>query len=381
MNTETQHTSDLLILRQAIDALVDETGVLIKIQATEFKLENPQHRADALVNIGLNNDIYVEVKRHAQHLNIGAVINQIKRLPGSAILAADYINPNMASKLKLANIQFIDTAGNAFINLEPLYIFITGKKLQKEKIEKTSGQVNRAFEPKGLLVTYAILTNQDLLNEPYRVIANATGVALGTVGWVIKALKAGGYTHNDAKEDNRRITNFPALLDRWVAAWPEKLKPKYRLGTFNTDEPYWWKKTNIEKYEGFWGGETAAAIYTNHLKPEITTVYIPRNQQAKLLSDMRLRKADKFDHSREYKNIVELYTPFWHLANDENISKEKHDWTFRNNKITNAIAEPGVVNPVLAYADLIATGDIRNIEAARVLYDERIARLDREDRS
>ena len=94
-----------------------------------------------------------------------AEINRIQGLPGTAILAEDYINPNMASKLKLANIQFIDTAGNAFINLEPLYILITGKKLQREKTEKTSGQVNRAFEPKGLLVTYAILTNQELLND------------------------------------------------------------------------------------------------------------------------------------------------------------------------------------------------------------------------
>ena len=39
----------------------------------------------------------------------------------------------------------------------------------------------------------------------------------------------------------------------------------------------------------------------------------------------------------------------------------------------------GVVPPVLAYADLLATGDPRNREVAGMIYDEYIARYCRED--
>ena len=45
-------------------------------------------------------------------------------------------------------------------------------------------------------------------------------------------------------------------------ARPETLKHKHLLGKFTAKDPHWWKHTNIQMYEGYWGGETAAAIYT-----------------------------------------------------------------------------------------------------------------------
>ncbi len=38
-----------------------------------------------------------------------------------------------------------------------------------------------------------------------------------------------------------------------------------------------------------------------------------------------------------------------------------------------------MVNPILIYADLIATGDQRNIETAKVIYDQYLIRYFRED--
>jgi len=38
-----------------------------------------------------------------------------------------------------------------------------------------------------------------------------------------------------------------------------------------------------------------------------------------------------------------------------------------------------LVHPILIYADLIATGNQRNIETAKMIYDEHIIRLIRED--
>ena len=49
-------------------------------------------------------------------------------------------------------------------------------------------------------------------------------------------------------------------------------------------------------------------------------------------------------------------------------------WNFKLNTFNNDL-----VHPVLVYADLMATGDNRNIETAGMIYDTEIARFIRED--
>jgi hypothetical protein len=56
---------------------------------------------------------------------------------------------------------------------------------------------------------------------------------------------------------------------------------------------------------------------------------------------------------------VEILEAFWDMTGD---------WT-----------NPEIVHPLLVYADLLATGDARNIEIARQIYDEQLAGLVRED--
>ena len=41
--------------------------------------------------------------------------------------------------------------------------------------------------------------------------------------------------------------------------------------------------------------------------------------------------------------------------------------------------KPGLVHPILVYADLIATADTRNLETAEKLYEQYIAEYYRED--
>ncbi|MGD9182654.1 MAG: type IV toxin-antitoxin system AbiEi family antitoxin, partial [Desulfobacterales bacterium] len=49
-------------------------------------------------------------------------------------------------------------------------------------------------------------------------------------------------------------------------------------------------------------------------------------------------------------------------------------WNFKLNTFNNDL-----VHPVLVYADLMATGDHRNIETAGMIYDAEIVRFIRED--
>jgi hypothetical protein len=72
------------------------------------------------------------------------------------LLVAKYINGQMAEQLKQDGIEFIDTAGNAFINQPPLYIFIKGNR--PPDIVKHI-PVKRTFKPAGLRTIYAFLCN------------------------------------------------------------------------------------------------------------------------------------------------------------------------------------------------------------------------------
>jgi hypothetical protein len=348
------------ILDRAIQAVEREAGLRMRLEQWEPQLVD--RSVDAFVRLEQGDRVLAaEIKKWAQNANLGALINQVKQLPEEGLLVADYINPRMADKLRQQGVQFIDTVGNAFINQPPVYVYVTGNRPEEHRFIATRDGVKRAFEPKGLMVIYAFLRYPELVNAPYRRIADQAGVAVGTVGWVLNALKAGDFVRARGAKKGRRLVNYRKLLDRWVEAWPEKLKPKKLLGEFIADDPYWWKAIDIRKYDGYWGGEIAAAKYTNYLTPKVATIYLPEQAQTRLLKDARLRKATEWD---EYEaGTVLIYRPFWPEQFDEQDTE----------------ARTGLVHPILDYADLVATGDTRNLEVARRLYDEHIAQYCRED--
>ena len=150
----------------------------------------------------------------------------------------------MAERLREQKVAFIDTAGNAYINEKPLYIYIKGlKKHDRQTHTDEIGQTyGRMFQPTGVKIVYALLQDQDLINAPYRNIAEVAGVALGTVGRVFNDLKNGDYLVEYNKK-NRRLKNKKKLMDKWVDAYLEKLRPKLLLGTFTAGNDFWWKET------------------------------------------------------------------------------------------------------------------------------------------
>ncbi len=117
------------------------------------------------------------------------------------LLVTKHIDTQMADELKQNGTEFIDTAGNAFINQPPLYIFIKGNKAG---IIKTPSP-KRTFRPAGLKVIYAFLCNPGLENRTYREIAAETGVALGTVDWIIKERKELRFLLDEGKRGQRLI--------------------------------------------------------------------------------------------------------------------------------------------------------------------------------
>jgi hypothetical protein len=288
----------------------------------------------------------VEVKATITRAGVALLVMQKQRARQNLLLATTHVNPDMAEHLKAEGLEFIDTAGNAYINQLPLYIFVKGNRPPENTIRAPQ---KRAFKPAGLKGIYAFLCNAGLVNEPYREIAVHAGIALGTVGWLMKELKQEGFLLDMGKRGNRLVRK-EELLRKWVVAYPERLRPKLIVGRF-LGEQGWWQQKTLKKGVALWGGEIAGAMLTKYLKPQLVTIYTtPLNLNA-FLAENRLRKDPRGD--------VEILNRFWGIG-EEFVRKD-------------------MVHPILAYADLMATGDQRNTETAGIIYEQHIARLVRED--
>lgn len=287
------------------------------------------------------------VKPNINPATIGAAIGRLAPVLAKGLLLTRYVTPNMAEELREKGVQFLDTAGNAYLNAPPLFVFVKGHRpIEAVATVKTK----RAFQASGLQVLFALLLRPALAIAPYRKIAKEADVALGTVGWVLRDLRELGYLAEMGKR-GRRLIRKAELLERWVTAYPDQLRPKLVIGRFKAVTPDWHKEAgDITRFGAFWGGEPAAARMTGLLKPQAATVYIREDANAFILHN-KLRK--------DPQGEIEILKVFW----DANMQKEYEDQA----------------PPLLVYADLLATADPRNIEIAKVLYEQKIAGLVRED--
>ncbi len=302
-------------------------------------------RADAMVRIrhGGQEVLYaVEVKRGLRPATLGGALLQLERLGDTALLVADYITPPLAEELKTRGVAFIDTAGNAYLDRPPLFIWVKGEKpLTRLEVPRETG---RAFRPSGLRVLFAVLCQPAIVNRPYREIAKHADVAHGTVGWVMAEMPKMGYV--GVVGGKRRLMHPERLLQQWVDAYARTLRPKLLLGRYRAETLDWWAKLEPLNYGLVLGGEAAAARLTKILRPGTLTFYGPK-VEPRLLLDQRL-KPDPAG----------------------NVEFLKRFWAFENNM-------PGIAPTVLVYADLLTIGDARALEAARQLQGEILARLGR----
>lgn len=336
------------ILQYAIEAFKKNVALPVEIEK-EAEVTVQNLKIDRLLRImvqGTELRFYAEVKTNITKAGIGLILLQKAKFPYQILLVTRYVTAQMAEWLKQDNIQFIDTAGNTYINQPPLYIFVKGNKPLDIFCH---APLKRAFRPSGLRVIYAFLCNPGLENKTYRNIAEVADVALGTVSWIIRDLKEMGYLLDMGKRGYKLIKKED-LLNRWVINYPEKLRPKLVLGHFRGSYD-WWKQKTLNPIYAQWGGEVAAAKLMKYLKPQVITIYTTLQQLNPLLIENRLKKDPEGD--------IEILNRFW-------VSLEM--WQHED-----------MVHPILIYADLMATGNKRNIETARMIYEKYLIRHIRED--
>lgn len=194
-------------------------------------------------------------------------------------LITRYLSEPTINKLVEHNIEFIDTAGNIYLNSPAAYIFICGKHRPKEKSVLPS-----QITPSNLKVIYILLKSPQILAASSKELADAAGVTSGIANNTLKNLYQLGYLQRQ-REGKYCIANYSKLLERWEMGYAESLRPKLLLGTFTpvVKGKFVEISDNIiqqAKENNFLiGGELGAAIATSYLIPKGATLHIKNNHR------------------------------------------------------------------------------------------------------
>jgi len=331
------------LLVDALAAFESQTNIKTQILKINFQL--PEGLVDAKIKLGNNPAFMVEIKPTIRPVTLDNTIQRLQRIPKPAILITNFVSPQQALQLRKLDIPFIDIAGNIFLKTTNTLIYVVGNK----EIKRAQSNTIRAFRAKGLQVIFALLCDPELIKAPYREIADKSGVALGTITNVIKDLKLLGFLYRSRKK-GLVLENTKKLITQWADAYPRELRPHLKSQRFKVIEPDWWQETNFSFWEknNLWlGGEPAAALLTKYLQPELITLY--GNPDIKTL-------AHSLSFERNSNGNIELMEPFWNFEITQTINLQYR-----------------LCPPLLVYADLLATGQARQLETAEYIMDKYLA--------
>jgi hypothetical protein len=223
---------------------------------------------------------------------IGLVISQFQRLAKTSddrpLLFTRQVPDRLIDQMIEHGLEFVDAAGNLYLNSPAAYALIRGKRLPKVIAAEP-----KTFTTNGFKLIYVILQDPDRLTANHRTIASAAGIAASSVGLILKQLESMQYLQRK-RDGDYQLLEYAKLLHRWELGYVERLRPKLFLGQFSpasgesiADLTQSWSK-QAEKQGFLIGGELGAAIATKSLRPQNVTLHVQENHRP-LLVKLRLK--------------------------------------------------------------------------------------------
>lgn len=341
-------TQNKELIDAALEALRHTTGLVARIARPEQRTD-AHHDPKARPNV-------IEIEAHGRKHTFAVQTNPGIRAEVLAqartfwpkekrprlLVIAPCMTDYLAEKCRELQLPFLDAAGNAYLEAGELFVYVTGRKGAHYP---PAPPKHRTTTAAGLKILFALLCRPPLLNVPYRELAATAGVALGTIGPVMKELETRRLIATFRTERGRRhFVDAKALLQEWVNFYPAILRPKLRPRRLLAPDHQRVRQADLVPYAAYWGGEAAADRLTHYLKPETLTIYTVQDP-TKLITDFRLRADDDGD--------VEILNAFW------------------DRRLITGMAD--IVPAVLAYADLMTNADARSLDAAKLIYEQHIA--------
>jgi len=336
-NSSLGHT-EAAIVGEALGGLLASTGI-----AGELIAKDAAKGSDVALHVaGIRLRYACEVKRH---IDRSAILDDIKARSTSrrdTLLVCPALTHTMAARCREIDLQFIDTAGNAYLtNREGILINVMGRKPDKA----LSTGSDMSITPAALRMMFAFLAQPSMLNASYREISSAVHVSTGAIGKALEALEKRGFI-GTTPQGTRIVSSAEMMLSEWATGYISRIKPKLKKFRFTAANP-----TDLiqawtpELRRSAWGGEVAAEKVTNHLNPSTVTIYMDIDNNADL-PDMVKRLKLRGDPN----GSIEVVQAFWNMD------------FFSGNFPT--------VPLHLIYADLLGTNDARNLLVAEQIYKQ-----------
>jgi hypothetical protein len=280
----------------------------------------------------------------AQHHMYARQSNEMPRPP---MLVTQHVGPELASLLIEQNVPFLDTAGNVYLAEPEGTVMVIGRPKPPHSVVARDA---RSTTRTGLQIMFALATKPGLVNTTYRTIADAASVSLNSVKQAMDDLLARGLVA-ETRSGSRMLPDWRKFVVEWVSLYPSRLRPKLGSRRFASAFPDWWRSFDFDSFGALLGGEAGAEVMTDHLKATSVTIYSHQVLTRDFMIRARLRPDERGD--------VEILEAFWQPP-------------------IAASREHGLplVHPLLIYADLVATGDSRNLSTAEDIYDTRLASPD-----
>jgi len=305
-----------------------------------FYLENIKDTGEKIYSID-GEQVFVEFKNEVRPQNISHFEKtRSQELP--VLVASKYITPKAKETLKAKKINYIDSFGNAFLNLDNLKLYV-----EKNNAKPVYNEYSEVFTPSGGQILFHLLQNPELINATYRHLAEISKVSLGSVSKTINGLLNEDFAVKQNTEKKYQLVRREELLEKWVTLVNEKILPAHKIGNYIFINSEQFKINEIDPgIESCWGGEYGAKLITNYLNP----------------SHYSLFTTEKENLMRHFKMVpdsdgnISVYEPFW--------KPKSIEFQTTNGKIP--------VNTLLIYAELVYSGNDRNIETAKIIFDEYI---------
>jgi hypothetical protein len=240
--------------------------------------------------------------------------------------------------LRREGIDYVDAAGNASITFEGVHIDVRGRRPPRNATTYLSGPrrggVN-LFSAKRAQVIFAILAWPHLLDGAVRGLATASGVSVGLAQQTIDLLEANGFLGGGKRLSPHQRGR---LTDQWAAAYPTGLGAPARTRPLSGDI----SSVRTAGARMFISGESAVPEL---LRPETLTLYADG-------LPTEVIRANRWRLNEESPNIF-LRDTFWQSPDGP--------------------TGPGLHSAPwpLVYADLLASNDSRQAEAAQQLRESR----------
>jgi hypothetical protein len=149
-------------------------------------------------------------------------------------------------------------------------------------------------------------------------------------------------------KNSRYLKNKKELLERWILAYNDVLRPRLlkKRFRFSNNESYnKWQQLPLKVLQGrnIWGGEPGASILTKQLQPKNFTIYTDGGWQS-IAFELKLIPDNDGD--------VEILSIFW-----------KENQRSENKNITPTL---------IILAELMKSGNERNIETATLIMENEL---------